>query len=106
MESCSLAGFRKSHGGEDIRPTEATAVEPCLTRFVPGRIGRGFTDDLDALAGDMVSTGKVALDHHYGLWYHRRREITNVCAVLTVMHGRHSMNCRLCGVARVRHGME
>jgi len=58
----------------NIRPAETASAEPCLTRFVPGRSGRGLTDDLDALAGTMLSGGKVALDHHYGLWYERRRD--------------------------------
>jgi hypothetical protein len=58
----------------NIRPSEASAAEPCLTRFVPGRIGPGFTDDLEQLADQMAAQGKVALDHHYGLWYERRRD--------------------------------
>jgi hypothetical protein len=45
-----------------------------LTRFAPGRIGTGLTDDLDAVADGMESENQVALDHHYGLWYDRRRE--------------------------------
>ena len=31
-----------------------------VTRFVPGREGRGFTDDLDELTDDMLRGGKVA----------------------------------------------
>ncbi|MGH7991325.1 MAG: DUF6298 domain-containing protein, partial [Limisphaerales bacterium] len=45
-----------------------------LTRFAPGRIGAGLTDDLSEVADEMVSENRVALDHHYGLWYDRRRE--------------------------------
>lgn len=45
-----------------------------LSRFTPGRDGRGLTDDLDEVAGGMVADGRTALDHHYGLWYDRRRE--------------------------------
>jgi hypothetical protein len=45
-----------------------------LTRFAPGRIGPGLTDDLDKVADGMVSENQVAIDHHYGLWYDRRRE--------------------------------
>jgi hypothetical protein len=58
----------------NIRPSETSSGGPCLTRFVPGRTGQGFTDDLDELADSMLSSGKVALDHHYGLWYERRRD--------------------------------
>jgi hypothetical protein len=45
-----------------------------LTRFAPGRIGAGFTDDLNEIASAMAAKNFVALDHHYGLWYDRRRE--------------------------------
>jgi Family of unknown function (DUF6298) len=58
----------------NVRPSEAPSFEPALTRFVPGRIGRGFTDDLDAIADEMVAEGRVTLDQHYGLWYERRRD--------------------------------
>ena len=58
----------------NIRPSEATNFGPCLTRFVPGRTGRGYTDDLNELADDLIAAGSVSLDHHYGLWYERRRD--------------------------------
>jgi hypothetical protein len=45
-----------------------------LTRFAPGRIGAGFTDDLNGIADGMTARDLVALDYHYGLWYDRRRE--------------------------------
>jgi hypothetical protein len=57
-----------------IRPDEAPSFEPALTRFVPGRYGRGFTANLDELADSMIAHGDVALDQHYGLWYDRRRD--------------------------------
>lgn len=34
----------------NIRPGEASSFGPAVTRFVPGRYGRGFTDDLEAVA--------------------------------------------------------
>jgi hypothetical protein len=58
----------------NVRPTEAVAAEPDITRFVPGRIGRGFTDDLNEVGDELSSKGVAALDHHYGLWYERRRD--------------------------------
>jgi hypothetical protein len=58
----------------NIRPGEAAKYGPTLSRFVPGRSGPGYTDDLMALADAMQSNHIVALDHHYGLWYDRRRE--------------------------------
>jgi len=58
----------------NMRPTEAKNYGISLTRFAPGRIGQGFTDDLNEIAGEMISRNQVALDYHYGLWYDRRRE--------------------------------
>ena len=57
-----------------IRPSEAAKMEASLTRFVPGRIGHGLTDDLDELTDAMLKSDKVAIDHNYGLWYDRRRD--------------------------------
>jgi hypothetical protein len=57
-----------------VRPAEAAAAPPAVTRFVPGRVGAGFTDDLDEVADFLVKNGKAALDHNYGLWYDRRRD--------------------------------
>jgi hypothetical protein len=57
-----------------IRPDEAPTFGPALTRFVPGRVGEGFTDDIHELADMMARRGQIALDHHYGLWYERRRD--------------------------------
>jgi hypothetical protein len=55
-------------------PDEAAKSSPSITRFAPGRIGVGYTDDLDALTSAMLAGGDVALEHHYGLWYDRRRD--------------------------------
>ena len=49
----------------------ATGSGPFLTRFAPGKIGLGLTDDLDALVAEL-NTGDV-VQHNYGLWYDRRR---------------------------------
>ena len=58
----------------NIRPNEAQEFGLAVTRFVPGRIGAGFTDDLNEVADKLVAEGKAALDHNYGLWYDRRRD--------------------------------
>ena len=58
----------------NIRPGEAPAFGPAITRFVPGRIGRGFTDDLSEVVDDMVDSGVAVVEHHHGLWYDRRRD--------------------------------
>ncbi len=58
----------------NMNPAEAKNYGVNLTRFAPGRIGAGFTDDLNAVADAMAAGNRVALDYHYGLWYDRRRE--------------------------------
>jgi hypothetical protein len=57
-----------------IRPSDLDKPQPCVTRFVPGRTGPGLTDDLDQLTDDLRDSGKVLLQHNYGLWYDRRRD--------------------------------
>lgn len=56
------------------RPDEAQAFAPAITRFVPGRVGTGFTDDLEIVASRMQANHIAVFDHHYGLWYDRRRD--------------------------------
>ena len=58
----------------NIRPQEAPSFGLGVTRFVPGRVGAGFTDDLNELADALVTRGDAALDYHYGLWHERRRD--------------------------------
>jgi hypothetical protein len=41
---------------------------------VPGRVGTGFTEDLNAVADEMLARRAAVFDHHYGLWYDRRRD--------------------------------
>jgi hypothetical protein len=57
-----------------IRPDDATEFGPSITRWAPGRYGLGLTDELIAVADGMRTTGFAAYDHHYGLWYDRRRD--------------------------------
>jgi hypothetical protein len=57
-----------------ILPTRTAEFGVGVTRFVPGRDGPGFTDDLDGLTDAMLRSGKAALAHHWGLWYDRRRD--------------------------------
>lgn len=58
----------------NLIPSDATNYGINLTRFAPGRSGAGFTDDLNKIAVSLALSNCVALDHHYGLWYDRRRE--------------------------------
>lgn len=48
-------------------------ASPELVRFVPGRVGKGWTDDLDALTTQLANDGYAAVYQHPGLWYDRRR---------------------------------
>ncbi|MBN1853167.1 MAG: 2OG-Fe(II) oxygenase [Pirellulales bacterium] len=57
-----------------IQSAEAAQFGPSITRFAPGRVGIGLTDDLDAVANGMIANRIAAYDHHYGLWYDRRRD--------------------------------
>ena len=57
-----------------VRPYGVAEAKPAITRWVPGRSGTGFTDDLDSLTNTMERNHVVAIDHNYGLWYDRRRD--------------------------------
>jgi hypothetical protein len=58
----------------NVRPDGVKEALPDITRFVPGRIGKGLTDDLPELGTWMKEKHIVALEHNYGLWYERRRD--------------------------------
>lgn len=58
----------------NLRPVFNKQARIHLTRYVPGRTGVGFTDNIDTVVAKMLKTGVVALDHNYGLWYDRRRD--------------------------------
>jgi hypothetical protein len=49
-------------------------ARPAVTRFVPGRVGPGLTDDLEALTDTMTNKHQTVLEQNYGLWYDRRRD--------------------------------
>lgn len=55
-------------------PSRGIEVGIGVTRYVPGRTGAGRTDDLAELAAQLKAGGIAALDHHWGLWYDRRRD--------------------------------
>ncbi len=52
-------------------PSLAKSFGPALTRFAPGRVGLGATDDLEEVAAGMAP--RSAFYQHFGLWYDRRR---------------------------------
>jgi len=45
-----------------------------ITRFTPGQSGPGFTDDLADLTDSLRKSNVAILEHHWGLWYDRRRD--------------------------------
>jgi hypothetical protein len=49
-------------------------AKPHLTRFVPGRAGKGLTDNINEVVDEMVESNTIAFEHNYGLWYDRRRD--------------------------------
>jgi hypothetical protein len=51
--------------------TLARSFGPALTRFAPGKVGTGWTDDLSDVAAGMAP--RSVFVQHYGLWYDRRR---------------------------------
>jgi hypothetical protein len=57
-----------------VLPSRAARMGPGVTRFVPGRVGPGFTDDLDQLTDAMLASHQALIHHHHGLWYDRRRD--------------------------------
>jgi hypothetical protein len=57
-----------------VLPARAGELGVGVTRFVPGRVGPGFTDDLGQMTDSMRSAGQAVLEHHWGLWYDRRRD--------------------------------
>jgi hypothetical protein len=57
-----------------VLPSRAAELGVGVTRFVPGREGPGYTDDLPQLADTLRPRGKAILEHHWGLWYDRRRD--------------------------------
>ncbi|KEO74254.1 DUF6298 domain-containing protein [Anditalea andensis] len=57
-----------------LRPIDVSTASVHVTRFVPGRYGKGLTDELDEVIEHLKSQQVVALEHNYGLWYDRRRD--------------------------------
>ncbi len=76
QDSKILTGFRfeEPWWRGDPRPYEAVKANPAITRYVPGRVGNGFTDDLNDVVNEMAGKNVIAFEHNYGLWYDRRRD--------------------------------
>lgn len=58
----------------NIRTDKGNEITAHITRFVPGRVGKGFTDDFEQVSEEMKANGVGVLEHNYGLWYDRRRD--------------------------------
>lgn len=56
------------------KPYALKGSQPAITRFVPGKTGKGLTDDLEALTDSMVLKNIAGMEQNYGLWYDRRRD--------------------------------
>jgi hypothetical protein len=57
-----------------LQPSDIKNARSHITRFVPGRTGKGLTDDLNEVTDEMKTTNTIAIEHNYGLWYDRRRD--------------------------------
>jgi hypothetical protein len=60
--------------GQVSPATARAAGGTSVTRFVPGRVGPGLTEDLAKLAARMVEEGTPFFNGGPGLWYERRRD--------------------------------
>src|SRR5262249_36280058 len=49
-----------------VLPSRAGELGVGVTRFVPGRVGPGYTDDLDELTDRMRAQNRSVLEHHWG----------------------------------------
>ena len=71
-----LSGKRQSvpwwTGG--VQGKDIDVALPAITRFVPGRTGKGLTDDLNELTNTMKASNTIGMEQNYGLWYDRRRD--------------------------------
>lgn len=57
-----------------VRPYAVKNATAAITRFVPGRMGKGLTDELRAMTDSMQAKNIVVFEQNYGLWYDRRRD--------------------------------
>ena len=57
-----------------LRDSDISKSLPDVTRFVPGRRGTGFTDNINDVVDYLTTNNMIALEHNYGLWYERRMD--------------------------------
>ncbi|MBN2165154.1 MAG: hypothetical protein JW717_02645 [Marinilabiliaceae bacterium] len=58
----------------NLKPRGLARASMAITRFVPGRIGKGYTDDLNEVISEMNQNNIVGIEQNYALWYDRRRD--------------------------------
>ncbi|MDQ5928685.1 MAG: hypothetical protein QG594_460, partial [Bacteroidota bacterium] len=57
-----------------LRDSDISKSLPDITRFVPGKRGTGFTDNINEVVDYLNTNNMIALEHNYGLWYERRMD--------------------------------
>ena len=57
-----------------LRQRDIASASNHLTRFVPGRTGRGLTDDLEQIRHNLSESRTAVFSHFPALWYERRRD--------------------------------
>jgi hypothetical protein len=57
-----------------LRPRGVRRAKMAITRYVPGRVGKGYTDILSEVMNEMEQNHLAVLEQNYGLWYDRRRD--------------------------------
>lgn len=57
-----------------LRPHDVASASNHLTRFVPGRTGRGLTDELEQIRLNLRESRTAVFSHFPALWYERRRD--------------------------------
>jgi len=57
-----------------LRDHDVNSASAHVTRFVPGKTGKGFTDNLNEVVEEFKENNVTALNHNYGLWYERRMD--------------------------------
>jgi hypothetical protein len=55
----------------NIKPKGIAGATPHITRYVPGRVGLGYTDDLNELTDTLLQAGTIGMEYNYALWYDR-----------------------------------
>jgi len=58
----------------NMKPRGVKRAKPAITRYVPGRVGTGYTDNIDSVIAEMQQKNITVYEQNYALWYDRRRD--------------------------------